>query len=257
MNLDAFIKKQPNFSIPTTYFKVTSKFSTVISFYNYFKEIFPDLETPVTLNVFIFNSGGLQVAHKQFRLVTGESTQISLRELCAEMEGMVCCVAVPEFNLEDFARDKIVLRTKVSTGFYVTWFDDSNHVDIMHEWNTVSAGVQPFQTSFLNYSFLGGVIRPGVILMNTTHTSNREGFAEPLMQLYTMKNGKQLVLQSKSIDPIPPMGTRVIDIYSLFGEARHFLEQYGTLGLSVSSANLPLPLTIESHESGDFHIHHG
>jgi hypothetical protein len=259
MQVEIFLKNNPRFEVTTTYFKVSEHFSTVISFYNYYQEIFPAADTPVTLHFFLFSSEGAQIAHHEEELGAGSFLQKDLREICGtnHREGMVGVAAIPNFNLEDLAREKTPLRPKISTGFYVTWFDDKDHVDIMHEWNPISLVPVKEKKSFLSYEFHEGKINPYVVLMNTTLGNQESALARPKLELYRTEKGKTEILSSFDLDPIPGMGTRVVDILNTLPEAKELFKKYKSLGLSVKSQNLPLPLTMEVHESGDFHIHHG
>lgn len=259
MEVEVFLRNNPKFEVATTYYKVSEHFATVISFYNYYQEIFPQAHTPVTLHFFLFSSDGKQIAHHHEDLGAGCFLQKDLRDICGRnhREGMVGVAAIPNFSLEELAQDKTPLRPKISTGFYVTWFDDENHVDIMHEWNPISLVPVKEKKSFLSYEFQEGKINPYVVLMNTTMGTQAGAIATPKLQLYRTEKGKTEILSSAELEPIPGMGTRVVDILDTLPSAKELFKKHKTLGLSVTSQNLPLPLTMEVHESGDFHIHHG
>lgn len=259
MEVEVFLRNNPRYEVTTTYYKVSEHFATMISFYNYFQEIFPQADTPVNLHFFLFSSDGKQIAHHSQELGAGSFLQKDLRDICGNTarEGIVGVAAIPAFSLEGLAKDKTPLRPKIPTGFYVTWFDDNDHVDISHEWNPISMVPGKEKKSFLSYEFQDGKISPHVVLMNTTLGTQESAVARPKLDLYRTEKGKTEILSSFDLEPIPGMGTRVVDVFKTLPAAKELFKKYKTLGLSVTSENMPLPLTMEVHESGDFHIHHG
>jgi hypothetical protein len=259
MEIESFIKNNPRFSVATNYYKNSDSFSTVVSYYNYYQEIFSAQETPVVLHFFVFGANGKQIAYHSQKLDSAEFIQKNLRDLCGTKtnEGIVGVAATPSFDLEKIAQGKIPLLPKISTGFYTTWFDNKNHVDIMHEWNAVSINDNKEKKSYLSYEYQDGKIRPFAILMNTSLGNCDLVTAKPKLELYVSNKGKANVLSSCNLDPIPAMGTRVVDIFETLSQAEKLFQTHKILGLLVTSKNLPLPLTLEIHECGDFHIHHG
>lgn len=259
MKIESFVNANPRFEVATNYYKTSDSFSTVVSFYNYYQEIFPAMETPVVLHFFVFDKNGNQIAYHNEKLDSGAFIQKNIKDICGTKseEGMVGVAAIPSFNLEETAQGKIPLRPKISTGFYMTWFDNQSHVDIMHEWNTVVLNETTEKKSYLSYEYHDGKIKPFVILMNTSIGNSEWASAEPKLELYVSNKGKINILSSHNLEPIPAMGTRVVDIFKTLPKGEELFRTHKTLGLLVSSRNIPLPLTMELHECGDFHIHHG
>ena len=63
-------------------------------------------------------------------------------------------------------------------------------------------------------------------------------------------------LAQATLAPIPPMGTRVVELSSVFPDFARRLASGRPLVVDVVAENLSAPLTAEWHKQGDFHFRH-
>lgn len=250
--LPEFMRAHPGFAIPTQYSLGPDFGNTVICFHNFYGQVFPDRETDVDLNLGFFDSEGKQVAFFTQPVKTNGFLQFDTREHDIRVSGIVAVAAIPRFDLNTMNEGKVKLRAKIGTGFYVVWQDARGHADTMHEWADVRASASPSQNlRFVIDNKSSRIARHGLILTNPTLAT--DGAAEPSLMIYSKD---RRVLGKKKMPNIPPMGSRRVEFLELFPEFHVWLSRYGSLAVQVSGRNVIEPLTMETHVSGDFHIHH-
>lgn len=252
MTLNELFAKYPSYALPTQYCPPPALASSRICFHNFYQQIFPDLQTPVHLLLLFFNEDGQQVAAFKKYVGTADSVQIEVSEVGYSGPGLVVVVAVPDFDLVRYSEGRIKLKKTVGTAFYIVWHDKAGHVDTMHEWMPVERGSLPARTHYMVFDqAMGAIARHGLIFVNPI--AHEHGTLQADITCYTPD---RKTLGRTSIDPIPPMGSRLLFLNDLFAEFENWLSRHQHLGVKISGYNLVEPLTVELHHSGDFHIHH-
>jgi hypothetical protein len=252
LSLAELVRKHSEFAVPTQYCVGGEFGESVVCFHNFYAEIFRNADTPVTLYLCYFDSAGAQRAAIARDLASGEATQIASSEAGFTDSGLVTVVAIPRFDLQALAKNKIKLRGDIGTGFYMIWRDAAGHVDTMHEWLPVrrEGSVEGRYYFVLNPPF-SQITCYGLVLMNPTLDASAH--VEASVRVYT---AQRKVLGTAVLPTVPPMGSSLIYFNDVFPQIGAWAESHGALGVELLGKNVIEPLTVEIHRSGDFHLHH-
>lgn len=251
---DELLKRFARYEMPTQFCLVQKGISSIVSFYNYYDQIFPDQKIAVDLYMVFFDGEGREAAMVHKEIPCHGYIQFDAKTVVNDFCGMAGVVAVPKADVDALSAQRLVLRKVISTGYYMTWLDDKGHTDVMHEWAAVSRKPNPNRNKFYvtldNYS---RKIDWGVVLMNHILMKDVSADAHPVLRILDRK-GK--TLGEKALEPLHGMQTRHVLIREVFPQLQDWFKNDGALGLCVESENLVMPVSTEWHESGDFHFHH-
>jgi hypothetical protein len=251
VTLEDVRRAHPEYALPTQY-RVGAPGSTLLCFHNFYEQLFPGEDTPIDLHVLAFAGDGTQVSGETLRVATGEAVQYSASIADAAGSGLVAAMAVPAFDLTRVNAGRLKLRREIGTGFYVIWKDGSGRLDTMHEWMPVrSAPLGESRHSFVFDSSRRALARMGLALMNPCCAPG--GQASGTLSLYA-QSGEPL--GSAALPAIAPMGSRLVELDTLFPAIASWFDRHGALGARIDGVNLVEPLTAEFHASGDLHLHH-
>lgn len=252
MTLDELLTQYCGFALSTQYCTPPDFAENRICFQNFYNQVFPSQKTPVHLHLLFFNEAGKQVATIKKRVETGDSIQVDASTVGHVEPGLVAVVALPDFDLVRYSGDSVKLKKIIGTGFYMVWHDRQGHVDTMHEWMPVGRTCLPDRTCYLVFDrAMGAIVRHGLVCVNPI--AHVDGVQQPVITIYT---ANRTTLGQVILDPIPPMGSRMVYMNDIFQEFDVWLMQNERIGVKISGRNLVEPMTIELHRGGDFHIHH-
>lgn len=247
------IQRHPGVAFASQYALAEGPWNSLVSFHNYFDEVFPGKQVAVTLELAFHDVDGRETLFHEAEVAPGTSTVIDCKELGVSGNGIVAVSAVPRADLQALADGKFKIRTQVSTGFYMTWDRDGRWRDTMHEWADVTTSVSSRNVQHIGFSASSVNIEHGVVLMNPSIEAASTTGLE--LSLSTTNRGGR-VAKAVSLPTLPAMGSRVVRMAEVFPGFSALLAQHGRLVLSVTSAHAAPPLTAEWHPSGDFHFHH-
>lgn len=250
-SLAELMAANPGFEFPSQFCLAGSAGSSTVCFHNFYDQVFRDADVPVELHVLGFGPRGEAAGAIRRSVRTGEAVQIQSEELGLAEPGLVVVAALPRFDLARLAEGKLRLKRRIGTGYYMIWQDAHGHVDTMHEWLGVSAqplGARRFHVVFDHAA--GRLGRHGLVLMCPVLA---RGSAACRFTVYTAKGR---ALASAEAAPLPPMGSRIVELDELFPRFAEWLAAEGALGVRLDGENLVEPFSLERARSGDFHLQH-
>jgi hypothetical protein len=251
-NLSELMQRHAGFGFSSQYVLAESQWNTVLSFHNYFDEIFPGQNIDTKLHLVFHDAAGRETAVHEIDVAPGNAVQIDCKALGVDRNGVVAMAAVPAADLTALAASKFKIKPRVTTGFYITWERDSRWRDTMHEWTEVSRNVPRRATQHVGFAVAGRPVVSGLVLTNPTVAPTPVGSASLTLRSV---DGRMKPLR-RPIEALPPMGSRQLLLTELFSDFEGQLTQYGRLVIDIESTQAAPPLTAEWHQSGDFHIHH-
>jgi len=232
--------------VPTVvYARETAEFHTRLCIYNYFSELFPDILTGATANLWFFNSNGVLVANRSAKLPFKGQLQFDLGELGISFEGTAAVSLVPD-TVPAFS------HKGVGTGYYVYYFDNLGHADFSHEWEPMR-----FQPSHCEPWLC--VVRPlqfpdtQLVVMSCYYGDNPQGTAKWFLRL---RNGAGRIVSEVSMPDIPPCGCTRFALKSVFPDIESVAKREGTIAVEAKGTNIQGPFTWVTVPGGDFNIHH-
>jgi hypothetical protein len=246
------LRHHPGVAFASQYALAEGPWNSLVSFHNYFDEVFPGKHVAVTLELAFHDATGRETLFHETEVRPGTSAVIDCKALGLESNGIVAVSAVPQADLHTLAEGRFRIRTQLSTGFYITWDRDGRFRDTMHEWADVSTSAGTRNVQHIGFATSSVEIEHGVVLMNPS-TETASGTSLEL-SLRADRGGR--VGKVVSMPALPAMGSRVVRMSEAFPGFNVLLAQHGRLVLSVTSMHSSPPLTAEWHPSGDFHFHH-
>lgn len=250
--INSFLLKNPRYPLSTQYAPVSDVMNCVISFFNYFDQIFRNSNTAVTLHLFFFDKYGNSSAQRVIQVAANESLQFDARAEGVISDGMVAVAAIPESNIDLVNTSGIKIRSNINTGFYIKWENLNGGCDLMHEWTPVQTTSIPLAKHHIGFIAAQSKIDHGLILMNPVAQTG--AVSRPLLVL--RESGQSASLAKKSLEPIPALGTQVLHLSSIFPDFPDRIASGQPLILDIIAENLSPPLTAEWNGQGDFHFHH-
>lgn len=245
-------EKLSSFEMPLSYFVVDRTMTSLVCFHNFYDQVLRVDGLEVDLYLSLFDENGKELVTHVKRVSAKESIQIDLGELVDSAEGLVGVMAVPCKDLRSVIAENVVLRDEISTGYYMMWKSrSSEHVDMSHEWLPARTKASGLQEHYIAFAPVSIKIKRGLILMNTYCGS--EHVTGNLEIAVFDRNLKQLGKLTQ--DALNPLGIRKVHLEDVFPEFNAWLEK-GHLTVMVKGPDVALPMSIERHPLGDFHIHH-
>lgn len=250
--LTDLMQRHAGFGFSSQYVLAEGAWNTLLAFHNYFEEVFPGKGIGARLHLVFHDGDGREVAVHAVDVAPGASVQIDCRALGVASNGIVAMVAVPDADLAPLAEGKFKIKSRVTTGYYITWEYDRRWRDTMHEWAEVTAATPRHGTQHVGFAAASSALDCGLVLTNPTVAATPAGRSELRLR---STNGR---LRSTRVDipNLPPMGSRLLRLSEPFPAFASQLAEHGRLVVDVESSQAAPPLTAEWHRSGDFHIHH-
>jgi len=226
--------------------KENDNFHTRLCVYNYFSEIFPNVKSGATVNLWFFDTFGKKLAYKKIHIDFQGQLQFDVSELGIIFEGTCGLSLIPDEIPE-------LKPSSIGTGFYAYYYDNHNHADLSHEW-----GKMRFEPSKSEPWLC--VVRPNlfpdtqIIIMNSYYGNNPEiGSSEYLIRL---RNSKGEILQEKNMPLIPPCGSIRFKLEDIFHDVFEIARKESVVSVEVVGKNIKGPFTWVFSPFGDFNIHH-
>ena len=250
--IQTFLAEHPRYPLSTQFAPVGGDMNCVIGFFNYYDQVFRGSETAATLYLIFLDRGGNEIAERAIRIPANGSLQFDAGADGIICDGMVAVAAVPERDIDAINIGRVQVKQRVNTGFYVKWENDSGGCDLMHEWTSVQAAPVALAKHHVGFIKAQYEIEHGLVLMNPVAA----GGAVSVPLLVLRESGQSTELAQATLDAIPPMGTRVVRLSSVFPDFASRLASGRPMVVDVVAENLSAPLTAEWHGQGDFHFHH-
>lgn len=250
--LIALMQQHPGFGFSSQYVMAGAPWNSLLAFHNYFDEVFPGKDIGVRLHLVFHDAQGREtLVHEQW-VEPAAAVQVDCNAIGVPGPGVVAMAAVADADLTALADGKFKIKRPVTTGFYITWEHDERWRDTMHEWAGVSSQPAPDGVQHVGFAASDEPVTCGLVLTNPTTAPTAAGPCEVRLRA----TDGRLRLAPVAIDPLPPMGSRVLKMHDLFADFEALLDKHRQLVVDVRSSQHAPPLTAEWHRSGDFHIHH-
>ncbi len=250
--LTDLMQRHAGFGFSSQYVLAEGPWNSVLAFHNYFEEVFPGREVAARLHLVFHNAAGHETAVHAIDVAPGGAVQIDCRALGVPSDGVVAMAAVPDADLAALADGKFKIKSRVTTGYYITWEHAGRWRDTMHEWAEVSSAAPRRSVQHVGFAATGHPIDCGLVLTNPT----TEPVDDPVAALRLRSADGRLPPTRVPLQALAPMGSRVVRLAEHFPDFDALLSRHGRLVVDVESTQAGPPLTIEWHRSGDFHIHH-
>lgn len=250
--IQSFLAEHPRYPLSTQYAPVVGDMNCVVGFFNYYDQVFRGSGTAATLHLIFLDRDGNVAAERAIRVPPNGSLQFDARAEGITCDGMVAVAAVPEGDIDAINAGRVQVKSRVNTGFYVKWENDSGGRDLMHEWTSVQAAPVARAKHHVGFVKAQCEIAHGLVLMNPVAAAG----AASVPSLVLRESGRPAALAQATLDAIPPMGTRVVRLASVFTDFASRLASGRALVVDVVAENLSAPLTAEWQGKGDFHFHH-
>jgi hypothetical protein len=254
MKSSELLAKHPQFELPLSYCAVGPDRDSTICFYNFYDQIFPDQQIVTDLYLSFFGEDGTELKTVVQEVPCHGSVQIDASQFVDCMSGMVGVMAVPRAELSELAKNRFPLKSKIGTGYYMVWREgQGQRADMSHEWSPLAESQLGEKEWYVGYSPSRVALERGIILMNICGIEKEESISRPVIEALGQR---RQVLGSTRVEPLRSLATKVLTLKDLFADIEGWLKE-GVVTLRVRGKNLALPLTVERHPEGDFHIHHG
>ena len=250
--IQSFLTEHPRYPLSTQYAPVGGGMNCVVAFFNYYDQVFRGSNTAATLHLIFLDKDGDLTAEREIRMPANGSLQFDALAEGITSDGMVAVAAVPEGNIDAINVGRVKLKPRVNTGFYVKWENTGGGRDLMHEWTSVQTEPVARMKHHVGFIKAQSVIEHGLVLMNPVAAAG----AVSVPSLVLRESGQSAALAQATLAPIPPMGTRVVELSSVFPDFARRLASGRPLVVDVVAENLSAPLTAEWHKQGDFHFRH-
>jgi hypothetical protein len=246
------LQHKPGAAFASQYALVHDSWNSLISFHNYFDEVFPGEQIAVRLELVFHDTDGRETLIHEVEVAPSTSIIVDCKVAGSRSDGIVAVRALPQADLHVLAEGRFKIRTQLGTGFYVTWEWDKRFRDTMHEWTDVSTsgGVRSIQ--HIGFVANSVNIEHGVLLTNPSTRTNQT----TKLDLSLHAGSGSRIGKTVSLPPLPAMGSRIVKMSEVFPNFNALLAQHERLVLGVNSDLAAPPLTAEWHPSGDFHFHH-
>jgi len=250
-NLARFSQKYPRYQFSSQFYTSINDLDSVISFFNYYDSLFkvPDLGCQL-ISIF-HNEDGAEVGTEISAVEPGMSVRVSARELGIQARGMVAVIAVPDQDIGSFKNISFDIKDRVTTGFYMDFYDGDRLVDTMHEWEPVDFISPRERVVYVGIKYNDRVSESGLVFTCPTMFDG-----DPGTILFKLKNELGICVGSAKIKGLESMTTCCVSYSELFDNFGRVLVESSILIVEVIGRLASDPLTYERHVSGDFHVHH-
>jgi hypothetical protein len=250
--LTELMHRHSGFGFSSQYVLAEGPWNSVLAFHNYFEEVFPGRDVSARLHLVFHDAAGRETGAHAIDVAAGAAIQIDCRALGVPSDGVVAMAAVPDTDLTALTEGKFKIKSRVTTGYYITWEHAGRWRDTMHEWAEVGSIAQRRSVQHVGFAAAGYPIDCGLVLTNPTCAA--DGGAAVTLRLRSADG--RMAPKQVPLEALAPMGSRVVRLNEHFPNFDAQLAQYGSLVVDVESTLAGPPLTFEWHRSGDFHIHH-
>lgn len=249
---EEFLIKNPNYGLSSQYGFCDGDFNTIISFYNYYDQIFPDYKVDVNLNLFFFDKYGNQADHREIFVGYKEKINFDFRKNKIKNSGIFALAAVPVDDLSSYNKNNLKIKKIISTGYYVKWENNFGFNDIMHEWDLLTINKINKKKFYVSYYLNKPNLYNNLILMNTVFHDSF--IANPILRL--INKSKSIIEGEIKLGSMKPMSSKIILLDDCFNNFNKKIRNDEILIVEVESENLTEPMTFQVYNNGDFHIHH-
>lgn len=250
--IQTLLSNEPEFEFSTQYAPVEDSINSIICFINYYDQIFKESNTDVSLHLVFFDKNGSETGYKKLDIAANDAVQFNPKLEGIQSDGMVAVAAIPQKNIHEINKGGLQIRNKIGSGFYIRWESDSGGKDLMHEWAAIQQFHLPREVHHIGISKTTHNIEHGVIIMNPVVDS--KAISKPTINLRV--SGKKEIIETVSLEPIPPLSTRVIKYSDILTKFNKTLTDEKSLIIDIIGENMSPPLTAEWNRFGDFHFHH-
>ncbi len=249
--LEQLMGRHPTYGFSSQFALAGDEWRSVVSFINYYEQIFPGLGVEAHLHAVFHDMNGREIhAHNEV-VAPGAAVQIDTRELGITSPGLVAVAAIAKADLMSLAAGRFKVNPKVPTSFYISWERAGKYRDFMHEWDCVANGPPVTATHHFGMNFTPLVIDYGLVVTNPNMAEPPPG-----KDRIVVRDEAKRVLGAVEIARLPAMGSRVIRFADYFPKINELLEKNNILIVDFVTTQQAVPLTIEWHKAGDFHINH-
>jgi hypothetical protein len=250
--LEQIMVAHPTYGFSSHYALAGNDWRSIVSFFNYYEQVFPGLGVEAHLYVVFHDPDGRELhAHDQV-VAPGAAVQVNTRELGITKPGLVAVAAIAKADLTALAAGRFKVNPKVPTGFYMTWDKAGKYRDFMHEWEGVANGPASTVTHHIGLNFTALLDDYGLVVMNPNLAAPPPG--RDRMSVRNATDNK--ILGEVELERLPAMGSRVIKFADHFPAINEWLKLNRILLVDFVTTQQAGPLTFEWHKAGDFHIHH-
>ena len=251
--LKKLMRANPGYTFTSQYCLAGDEWNTLLSFFNYYEQVFPGQGIVARLLVVFHDEHGGELKVHQQEVAPGSTAQVDARELGVTQSRLVVVAAVAMANLEELAAGKFKINASVPTSFYVTWDRANSARDMMHEWEGVATQPRPANTTpHAGLKYSEQVAEYGLMVTNPNLTPSPGG--KDLLVLRSATNGKTVA--RAEMDRLPPMGSKIIRLKDYFPNIDAQLQEHDRMVIDLTTSAQAAPLTAEWYKSGDFHFHH-
>lgn len=253
MKLEEFVLKHPNYETPFQYYKTGDGWETSVCFYNYFDQIFPKDNVSAALHLFYFDVNGKQIAYGLENFSVHESKQVKSSQFIGSGEGVVAVAAVPDGDIEKLAEGKFLLRNPISTGYYVMWENlNSGTIDISHELQNFVKKETPMVPQYFNFNASSSNLQRKMIVIN----SHIDPVAGRITPTYKVFKNSQFVVEYRPGVEIRGRGLQIVDLDEIAKNTGQDFKSTDQITVCADTQNVTMPMTFESVNGQDFHMHH-
>jgi len=251
-SLQKLMNAHPEYTFTSQYCLVGDEWNTLLSFFNYYEQVFPGQGLVARLLAVFHDEHGNELKVHEQEVAPGSTAQVDARELGVTRSGLVAVGAVAMANLEELAAGRFKVNASVPTSFYVTWDRANSARDMMHEWDGVALSRQASSTHHVGLKYSEQVADYGLIVTNPNLAPSPAG--NDLLTLRSAAHRKTVA--RAEMDRLPPMGSRIIRFKDYFPNIDAQLQEHDRMVIDLTSSAQAAPLTVEWYKSGDFHFHH-
>lgn len=250
--LKKLMRKYPGYTFTSQYCLVRDEWNTLLSFFNYYEQVFPGQGIVARLLLVFHDEQGNELKVYEQEVSAGSTAQVDARKLGLNQSGLVTVAAVAMANLEELAAGKFKVNASIPTSFYVTWDCANSARDMMHEWEGVAESRPAISTHHAGLKYSELIADYGFMLTNPNLAPSPGG--KDLLTLRSATNGK--IIGRAEMNRLLPMGSKIIKFKDYFPNIDVQLQEHDQMVIDLTTSAHAAPLTAEWYKSGDFHFHH-
>lgn len=250
--LKQLMREYPGYTFTSQYCLASDEWNTLLSFFNYYEQVFPGQGIVARLLVAFHDEQGSELHVHEEEVAPGSTAQVDARKLGLSQSGIVAVAAVAMANLEKLAAGRFKVNETIPTSFYVNWDRANSARDMMHEWEGVVQTRPVYSTHHAGLKYSEQIADYGFIVTNPNLTPSPGG--KDLLTLRSGKNGKTVA--RAEMDRLPAMGSKIIKFKDYFPNIDVQLLEHDHMVIDLTTSAQAAPLTAEWYKSGDFHFHH-
>lgn len=251
-HLNELMSAHPGYAFTSQYCLVGDEWNTILSFFNYYEQVFPGQGIVARLLVVFHDESGNEVKVHEQEVAPGSTAQVNARELGVTRSGLVAVAAVAMANLEELATGKFKINSSIPTSFYVTWDRANSARGMMHEWEGVTQSRHASSIHHVGLKYSEQIAEHGLMLTNPNLAPSPGG--KDMLTLRSATNRKTVA--RAELERLPPMGSKVVRFKDYFPNIDAQLQEHDRMVIDLTTCAQAAPLTAEWYKSGDFHFHH-